>query len=131
MAGSFSISLEKFQVKTEKQMKLVCQKIAMEAWRRVIEKSPVDTGRFRANWGCQVGSPYSGTSESFDKSGAQAIGKSVMVTAGWNGKGSIYLVNNLSYSIPLEMGHSKQAPAGMVRLTVAEMQNGAAEAVIK
>lgn len=131
MAGSFSISLANFQVKTEKQMKLVCQKIAMESWRRVIEKSPVDTGRFRANWGCQVGSPYAGTSDSFDKAGGATIGKAVTVTAGWNGKGSIYLVNNLSYSIPLEMGHSKQAPSGMVRITVAEMQNGAAEAAIK
>jgi len=30
----------------------------------------------------------------------------------------IYLVNNLPYAIPLEYGHSSQAPGGMVRLTV-------------
>lgn len=26
-----------------------------------------------------------------------------------------YLVNNLPYAVPLEYGHSSQAPAGMVR----------------
>lgn len=132
MAGSFSISLANFQVKTEKQMKLACQKIAMEAWRRVIEKSPVDTGRFRANWGCQVGSPYAGFDESTtDKTGAKAIANSIIKTASWNAKGSIFLNNNASYAIILERGHSKQAPFGMVRLTVAEMQNGAAESALK
>lgn len=137
MAGSFSISLEKFAIKTEKQAVVVCQKIAMEAFKRVIEKSPVDTGRFRANWGCSIGSPYVGTTESFDKSGGATIGKAVAVTAGWNGKGSILLVNNMSYGPVLEFGRangqpgSKQAPNGMVRITVAEMQNGAAEAAIR
>ena len=154
--GSFSISLEAFKVKTEKQMVTACQKIAMECWKRVIMKSPVDTGRFRANWGCRVGSPYAETLDSTDKYGAQAIGKAVTVTSGWNGKGSIFLCNNLPYATVLEFGgypnppevgtrvkgkafgsirsvggYSYQAPGGMVRVTVSEMQNGAAEAVVK
>ena len=33
-----------------------------------------------------------------------------------------YLVNNLPYAVPLEYGHSSQAPAGMVRVTIAEFQ---------
>lgn len=155
MAGSFSISLDKFAVKTEQQMKLVCQKIAMEVWSRVIMKSPVGDpskwnaafveagtklgwfdanyvgGRFRANWGCSIGSPYSGTVDTVDKAGGATIAKANMTTMQWNGRGSIFLMNNLPYAIPLERGHSKQAPSGMVRVTVSEMQNGAAEAAIR
>jgi len=33
---------------------------------------------------------------------------------------SIFIVNNLVYIIPLEHGHSQQAPAGMVGVTIAE-----------
>jgi hypothetical protein len=155
MAGSFSISLEKFAIKTESAAVVACQKIAMEVWGRVIMKSPVGDpskwnadfvaagttlgwfdknyvgGRFRANWGCQVGSPYAGTVDTVDKAGGATVAKANMTTAQWNGRVSIFLVNNLPYSLALENGHSKQAPSGMVRITVAEMQNGAAEAAIK
>ncbi len=153
--GSFSISLDAFKVKTEKQMVIACQKIAMDCWKRVIMRSPVGDpskwnaafvevgkklgwfdenyvgGRFRANWGCSVGSPYSGTVDTVDKAGSETVAKANMTTAQWNGRGSIFLMNNLPYSIVLENGHSKQAPSGMVRLTVAEMQNGAGEAAAK
>lgn len=160
MAGSFSISLEKFAVKSVKQAETATRKIAMEAFKRVIEKSPVgdpskwnadfvavgtklgwfDTnykgGRFRANWGVSIGSPFAGTNEDHDKTptgnrGGKTIANAEWAAAKWNGRGSIYLCNNVPYSTTLERGHSKQAPSGMVRITVAEMQNGAAEAVIK
>lgn len=155
MAGSFSVSLANFAIKTEKQAVVACQKIAMETWQRVIMKSPVGDpskwnaafveagtklgwfdknyvgGRFRANWGCQVGSPYSGTVDTVDKAGGATVAKANMTTAQWNARGSIFLMNNLPYSIALEHGHSKQAPSGMVRVTVAEMQNGAAESAAK
>ena len=36
---------------------------------------------------------------------------------------TIYLVNNLPYAVRLEYGWSKQAPAGMVRITAAEFQS--------
>lgn len=128
--GSFSIALDKFRVKSEKQAVLACQKIAMEAFKRVILRSPVDTGRFRANWGCSIGSPYSGTNESFDKDGGATAAKAMQVVNGWNPRTNISLVNNVNYSIALEYGHSKQAPSGMVRVVVAEM-GGVAEQVAR
>jgi hypothetical protein len=41
----------------------------------------------------------------------------------------IYIVNNLPYAIPLEYGHSSQAPQGMVRLAAIEFQQLVDEAV--
>ena len=128
--GSFSIDLQKFADKANVSMKTAVQKIAIEAFKRVIEKSPVDTGRFLANWGVQIGSPYAGSSESFDKTGSATIAKAAGDVLAWNAQGSIYLCNNLSYSIMLEYGHSKKAPGGMVRLSVAEM-GGVAQAIAR
>jgi Bacteriophage HK97-gp10, putative tail-component len=129
--GSFTMQLQAFQVKTEKQIKASIQKIAMEVFKRVIEKSPVDTGRFRANWGCSIGSPYVGTYDITDKDGNATKVKIMQIIAKWDGTDSIYLCNSLPYSLKLEFGSSKQAPGGMVRLTIAEMQNGAAEQAAK
>jgi hypothetical protein len=38
-------------------------------------------------------------------------------------------VNNLPYAVPLEYGHSKQAPGGMVRITLARFQQIVDEAI--
>ena len=130
--GSFTLSLEKFQIDTKQKAVRAAKKIAMEAFKRVIMRSPVDTGRFRANWGVSIGSPYTGSDQNgSDKSGDTTVMNSATVAAGWNAKKSIFLMNNLAYAVPLENGHSQQAPAGMVRLTIAELQNGAAEGAIK
>ena len=40
-----------------------------------------------------------------------------------------YIINNLPYAIPLEFGHSTQAPGGMVRVTVARFQQIVQEAI--
>ena len=40
-----------------------------------------------------------------------------------------YIINNLPYAIPLEFGHSTQAPGGMVRVTVARFQRIVLEAI--
>lgn len=130
MAGTFALDISKFVNKAKVDTKTAVQKIAMEAFRRVIEKSPVDTGRFRANWGVMVGSPYAGVTDVTDKAGAATAAAMMAAVKGWNGQGSVYLCNNLPYSIPLEYGHSKQAPGGMVRVTIAEM-GGVAASVVK
>jgi hypothetical protein len=38
-------------------------------------------------------------------------------------------VNNLPYGIALEYGHSKQAPSGMIRVTLARFQQIVDEAI--
>jgi hypothetical protein len=120
---SFAADLARFQVKTEKQLKTVIRKITMEAFRGVIEKTPVDTGRLRANWGASIGSANTASyPEKSDKSGSGTIGVAQKVVFDWNCIGSIFLCNNLPYAGAIEYGHSKvKAPAGMVRVTLAEI----------
>ena len=99
---------------------MVVRKIALDMFRRVIIKSPVDTGRFKSNWQVAIGSIPFGTLELNDKTGAATIAQVTAATLGLKAGDVIYLVNNLAYARALEYGHSKQAPAGMVRVTIAE-----------
>ena len=96
-------------------------KIAMEALNRVVMKSPVDTGRFRANWTVAVGRQDLSTTEETDKSGTATIAKGSQIILGQKGPAVIWLSNNLPYAQALENGHSKQAPMGMVALTYNEL----------
>lgn len=121
---TFALNLAK-QIKAANDKAESIVKVTMiELFNRVIQKSPVDTGRFRANWNCSIGSPDLSTSQAIDPSGSGAISKatSTVVSYTLNGQ-SVFLTNNLPYADRLENGWSKQAPNGMVRLSVMEIQN--------
>lgn len=79
-------------------------------------------GRFRSNWQLTVGAPAAGEIDEIESAG-ETIAK-IVAGAGDLSAGEVaYIVNNLPYAIPLEYGHSTQAPAGMVRVTIADFQN--------
>lgn len=120
--GNFAIDLSRICSKYKGGMRIVVKKITMEAFKRVILRTPVDTGRARANWSVSegdIGTTYE--VESYDKQGNKTISTATRAVNGWDCHGSIFLSNNVPYIIPLEYGGSDQAPNGMVRLTVAEM----------
>lgn len=83
-------------------------------------------GRFRANWNTSVGSPDETTTDAVDPTGAKATAN---VLAKMGGAGSItYLTNGLPYGEMLEYhAHSKQAPSGMVRISMARIDSYVAE----
>jgi hypothetical protein len=118
MADSFELQIGRFVEKAKENADLVVRKIALDVFGRVIAKSPVDTGRFKSNWLCAVGSIPEGTTVAIDIS--SAITRMERAALGAKAGDVVYLVNNLPYARRLEYGHSKQAPGGMVRLTVAE-----------
>lgn len=99
---------------------LVTRKTALELFSSMVQKSPVDTGRFRGNWQCGFGSINTSTASGEDKSGAGAIGRANVVLNGFRAGQTIYLTNSMAYSRRLEYGWSKQAPGGMVRITIRE-----------
>jgi hypothetical protein len=122
-AGSiFVAQIAEFVAKAKGNADLVVRKIALDMFARVIMKSPVDTGRFKGNWQCAIASIPAGTIEIDDKSGTATIGRVTAAALGVKAGDVIYLVNNLEYARALEYGHSKQAPEGMVRLTIVEFQ---------
>jgi hypothetical protein len=105
----------------------VVKKIALEAFSGMVMKTPVDTGRARANWSVSIGKASGSTREAFDKQpfgmapGAQQAQATATANGAKNGA-TIYVTNSLPYILPLEEGHSKQG-AHMVELTVQEIKS--------
>jgi hypothetical protein len=86
-------------------------------------------GRFRGNWQLTIGDPASGELERIDPNGAATLAAMRAQVATLTAGQTAYIVNNLPYAVPLEYGHSKQAPQGMVRVTLARFQQIVDEAV--
>ena len=82
---------------------------------QTIIKSPVDTGRFRANWIAAIGGMDTTTTTDTDKGGSSTIGRISATINGMDLGVTGYLTNSLPYSLRLEYGHSAQAPSGIVR----------------
>jgi hypothetical protein len=86
-------------------------------------------GRFRGNWMFSIGAPDSTTTEEVDPSGAKSTARIVAGAIEFKAGDTCYITNSLGYAIPLEFGHSTQAPGGMVRITVARFQQIVLEAI--
>ncbi|WP_395278615.1 hypothetical protein [Enterobacter bugandensis] len=87
-------------------------------------------GRFRGNWQVSFDAPTTYETGRVDKTGnlTKAAGNYTL-SLFKVGMKAIYFCNNVPYAYRLEMGHSSQAPGGMVRITAAEFQRFFEEAV--
>lgn len=86
-------------------------------------------GRFRANWHLSIDVVENVTFDEVDPGGQETISALVSAVSDFTAGQTAYLINNLPYAIPLEFGHSTQAPGGMVRITVARFQQIVQEAI--
>lgn len=123
MAGSFSLDLSRLIEKANGQTEVAVRKVMMEAFRGVVLKTPVRTGRARANWTVGYNGPSNTVTDAEDKSGGATIGKiaSEVQTVRVDDSMNVWLTNALPYVPKLEYGYSQQAPQGMVRLTLTEI----------
>ena len=127
--GSFAETLSQFRDKALDDMSEIFRKVVIQIGATVVRLSPVDTGRFRGNWQFTIDSPASASLDNYDKEGHETIARLVSEAQSLEFGQTAYFVNNLIYSIPLEFGHSNQAPAGMVRITIELFQSFVDEAV--
>ncbi len=86
-------------------------------------------GRFRGNWQFSIGTPADGVLDQVDPGGNVTLAKLKLQVEQLTIGQTAYIVNNLPYAVPLEYGHSKQAPGGMVRTTLARFQQIVDEAI--
>jgi len=99
------------------------QKVSLEALKRIVLKTPVDTGRLRGAWTVGLNSvPIEIPAP--DKNGGTTIQNGLSVIQSLRDAYSIiYIANNLDYASYLEEGRrSKQAPEGMVAVTFVELE---------
>ena len=132
--AEWSLDLSKYAEKQKVEIKEVRRAFAFALYSSIVEKTPVDTGRARGNWNISVGSPDESTSNS---TGPKFSSPKSLPEP--NGDESIFITNNLPYITKLEYGgypdppkkdggktsggFSKQAPNGMVGVTLANGAN--------
>ena len=111
----FNKGLESYLKKYEKkEVHKGLKKVAFALLAMIIKKNPVDTGRSRAGWypaAEKLGLPTSGSSKKEGSYKEDFKGKNQSIT----------IANRVNYTTYLEFGHSKQAPEGMVRVSMREM----------
>lgn len=143
--AEWSIPFDVLAEKAKKDIATVVRLSTLEMFSRVVLRSPVDTGRFRANWNVSYNVPDDSTSSNLDTSGRGKLAEVKSAVLSMPVGGVIYMCNSLPYAIPLEYGlypnppirgskkrgeesvqvhvtggFSNQAPAGMVRVTARE-----------
>ena len=132
--ASFEDQMRAFARRANMSVERTVKGTAIKLFSAVIKSSPVDTGRFRANWTAAGVQPSTVTTDATDKSGAAATGAMVNYINSANGQLVFTLANNLPYAHVIEYGgypgdgpktvggFSKQAPAGVVRVNVARFE---------
>jgi hypothetical protein len=127
----FALDLTKFAEKAGVMANAIISKICLDLTSNIILKTPVDTGRARANWQTGINQAPGGQISATDKSGSATISAAARDVQ--NAPGNIfYITNNLPYIASLEFGlyrpgpktiggFSLQAPSGMVRISINEI----------
>jgi len=116
--GPFELQLRAFAEKAGDNADLVTRKVIVDVYAELIQRSPVLTGRFRANWIYSVNAKASGTIPTAGTSLSPTPAPDAPEVAAEAFGKVHWLTNNLPYAQRLEDGHSKQAPTGLVGLTV-------------
>lgn len=128
---SLSTDLAKIAARNKAKLLKVAQNSLMRIGGRIVVMSPVRDGIFKNNWMSAYGGIDSNTTDSMDATGSQSIGRLDAKLNGLAAGQMFYFTNSLPYAEKLEYGYSQQAPAGMVRLSVANWQTIVADEVRK
>jgi hypothetical protein len=146
--SAFLAAVDQWEKDALEWLRLQFISVCLDAAAGVIEKTPVDTGFCRASWSISINSlpgyvirnPRDDGGESLAKLSKRARKSFAGPSAAEGGKFSsdpayvmsalvpakigdvVYIYNPVVYAQRLEHGHSKQAPAGMVGVTLAELE---------
>ena len=128
---------------TIRKLNMIMRLAALNLFRQVILKTPVREGRARSNWVATVGDISREVTDNI-KSEAQTVNDMIEKITGGQLKKGFFLTNNLPYIQKLEYGgypnpaktgtktvngYSKQAPAGMVRISLEQIKNELSEII--
>jgi hypothetical protein len=101
------------------RVNMIVRDAALEIVKRVTAKTPKDTGRAQANWNVGINRADLSVTDDVNRDPAAEAEKVLSELKPYQ---SAVVSNNLEYIGSLERGHSGQAPAGMLGLTLDEMK---------
>jgi hypothetical protein len=142
--ATFSQNMRRWANKVDAGLDEVVNSVCLQLSTSIIKRTPVGNpslwqskppkgyvgGAARGNWIPSIGQPsFMYDAKNIDSSGQDSISATAAVASGAAGN-VFYLVNNLPYIGRLEyQGWSTQAPVGMVRVSVIEVQQAIEKAV--
>jgi hypothetical protein len=109
MARWEGVDIIKWVAKTKNAPREAINIFAFEVFKRIVERTPVDTGQARGAWLPSIDQPADGLSEK-DPSGQRTIAKIEVVCMNAKDEQSILLTNNLPYIRKLEFGGYPKNP---------------------
>lgn len=127
--ANFALDVQKFAESFDDGAEAAIRGTTIKLWSAIINMTPVDEGRARSSWFATGKQPSTKVSNTTDKQGASTINKAEQVVMSIKDYSTFTLTNNLPYIDKLEFGgygdgpkttggYSKQAPAGMVRVSI-------------
>lgn len=131
--SAFSANLSRFARKGPEQAKVVRDGVALKLFAAVVQDTPVDTGRLRANWQASINTPIrqaidggsdtGGQGEDYLEAATIAKAEAVIESSPVEDCAIIF-TNNLPYAERIEndrWSHTK-APEGMMKRNVERFQ---------
>ena len=115
---SFELDITKFMENTHMKADQVARSAGMAMYQGVTSGTPVLTGRARANWHPAVNEIDQTADENTQLDGMRAT----VTFQGAKIGDTLTIANSLPYIEGLEHGNSKQAPNGMVEITIEEVK---------
>lgn len=96
------------------------KKEVLDAFGRLVERTPIDTGRARAGW--FVSTTNSNEAPPEDGTHAAFVAQKTREFAEAGDADAIYIINNVEYILALDAGWSKNFPGGFVGLFLTELK---------
>ena len=126
--AQFEAEVLKFANELDDEANRFKRKIALDLLQEVVMRSPVDTGRYRANWLVTINKPSTRELVRFKSRNAalqRGVGFDPIIEAGLRvlrrvrpGQ-DIWITNNVPYAERIEFGSwSKQAPQGVLNVAL-------------
>lgn len=121
--AQFNAEIERFSKKIlPAQVVTFQKKLVLQALRLLVMKTPVDTGRARGNWQVTIDTPAEGQRDVMDAQGQATIAAGLAALESLPPFATVWISNNVDYIEKLEHGSSRQAPEGMMAVTVEELR---------
>ena len=133
----FAVDIQNFAKKCGTNADLVTRKLVLDIGKSLVEKTPVGDaeywahpappgyvgGHARANWSHSEGAQVVQEFQDIDASGDVSNNR-IAASVPQQAAGKVHFIqNSVPYIKPLEEGHSRQAPNGMVAITQVEFQD--------
>ena len=133
---SFSIDLSRAVKKVKENAEDVVKGTTFQLFTNIVKRTPVGNpsiwqskppkgyigGTLRNSWYCAINNAAGVPKRKPSKSGSESI-KSLVAIQNYTLGDSVYLVNRAPYARRVEFGWSSQAPAGMARISLAEVKD--------